>query len=367
MSATDVRRACLALADISGYTRYLAGVELEHSHDVLADLLGVVASELSAVGSVAKLEGDAVFVCDREGTTDGETLLAALDASYIGFVRRRRTIDVRTTCTCDACARISSLDLKLIAHHGSYVEHVVAGSSELVGQDVIVAHRLLKNDVPEQTGVKAFALITDACAQAAAIDPSALGLLPYTGRYEDVGDVAGWVRDLGARWREVEGRESVRLDPEQADIATSATCRAPRPEVWDAVVAPDKILAWKQGTTAVEMENPSGARDVGSVTHCVHGRQTFDQEIIDWRPFEYFSYREIGPYGPFLWTIELTGDGPNTSLEVRAKLLGGRRQRAMMVLGKRRLERIVNQSLANLASLVESGGGDDASSQSPRR
>ena len=39
----SVRQGCLVLADISGYTAYLAGVELEHSHDVLADLLGVVA------------------------------------------------------------------------------------------------------------------------------------------------------------------------------------------------------------------------------------------------------------------------------------------------------------------------------------
>jgi hypothetical protein len=35
----SVRQGCLALADIGGYTAYLAGVELEHSHDILADLL----------------------------------------------------------------------------------------------------------------------------------------------------------------------------------------------------------------------------------------------------------------------------------------------------------------------------------------
>ena len=59
---TDVRRGCLVLADISGYTRYLSGVELEHSHDVLADLLNVVAEALAPAGTLAKLEGDAVFV-----------------------------------------------------------------------------------------------------------------------------------------------------------------------------------------------------------------------------------------------------------------------------------------------------------------
>ncbi len=49
-----VRDGCLLLADISGYTSYLSGVDLEHSHDVLADLLGVAAEELEAVGPLAK-------------------------------------------------------------------------------------------------------------------------------------------------------------------------------------------------------------------------------------------------------------------------------------------------------------------------
>ncbi len=31
--------ACLAIADISGYTRYLTGSELDHAQDVLADLM----------------------------------------------------------------------------------------------------------------------------------------------------------------------------------------------------------------------------------------------------------------------------------------------------------------------------------------
>jgi len=59
--AERVRQGCLVLADIGGYTAYLAGVELEHSHDVLADLLGGVTTGLCPPLHLAKLEGDAVF------------------------------------------------------------------------------------------------------------------------------------------------------------------------------------------------------------------------------------------------------------------------------------------------------------------
>jgi hypothetical protein len=40
---TQVERGYLLIADIGGYTGYLKAVELEHAHDVLADLIGVVA------------------------------------------------------------------------------------------------------------------------------------------------------------------------------------------------------------------------------------------------------------------------------------------------------------------------------------
>lgn len=46
--ASDVESGLLLIADVSGYTAYLSDVELEHSHDILADLVGAVAEALVA-------------------------------------------------------------------------------------------------------------------------------------------------------------------------------------------------------------------------------------------------------------------------------------------------------------------------------
>jgi hypothetical protein len=350
---SDPSNGPLVLADISGYTRYLAGVELEHSQDVLADLLGAVTEELVGAGSIVKFEGDAVFVCNPGDQVDREALLAALDAGYFAFARRRRTIEVRSTCTCAACARIPELDLKLIAHHGAFAEQAIAGSREVVGTDVIVAHRLLKNDVRRSTDVGAFALITDACCSALSIEPAELGLIPHTERYDDVGEVSCWIRDLGARWRAADQHVKAKLTDEAADLTFSRSFAVPPGAVWDAIVAPEKQMQWKVGVTDVQMQNPAGARGVGSKTHCVHGRQAFDQEIIDWQPFRYFSHREVGPFGPFLWTFELTSAGDQTALDVRVKLIGGIGQRTLMRFGRRRLRQVVERGLDNMAALLE--------------
>ena len=38
--------ACLVIADISGYTGFLAGAELDHAQDILADMMGTVVGAL---------------------------------------------------------------------------------------------------------------------------------------------------------------------------------------------------------------------------------------------------------------------------------------------------------------------------------
>ncbi len=347
---SEVRRGCLVLADISGYTSYLGGVELEHSHDVLADLLGVVAGQLAAVGPLAKLEGDAVFVCDRDGATNGEQLLAALDAAYASFVRRRRTIALRSTCACEACARVPSLDLKFVVHHGEFVEHVVAGSEELVGADVILVHRLLKNTFSKQREVRAYALLTAACTRALGLDPVALELTRHVESYEGVGEIETWGTDMGACLLAEQESNPTVVSEQDAFLEVSSSFPAPAAAVWEALLDPACQLRWREGATAVETVSPRGARGVGSRTHCVHGPQTFDQEIVDWRPFDCYTYSEQGPFGSFLWTFALEPDGRETRLHVRVRLGDGRRQRLVMLIGRSRMRGIIERNLKTLAS-----------------
>lgn len=138
-------RGSLVIADLSGYTSYLLGTELEHAQDVLADLVGVVVGRLQPPLRVTKLEGDAVFAYALEGTCGASTLLDSIEQSYFAFRSRLRDIAHATSCTCEACRQIPTLDLKFLAHHGSFVRRTIAGNEELTGRDVIVIHRLTKN------------------------------------------------------------------------------------------------------------------------------------------------------------------------------------------------------------------------------
>jgi carbon monoxide dehydrogenase subunit G len=351
----EVSNGCLVIADIGGYTRYLGGVELDHSHDILADLLGVVADQLAGPLKLAKLEGDAVFCFDSEGRASGEDVLTALQSCYFAFERRQRTISVATSCECDACRRIPELNLKFLAHHGAFVEHEVAGSRELVGVDVILAHRLLKNTVADRTGLEGYALLTAAGAEGLGIDAAAAGLAAHTEQYDDVGEVPGWLLDLEARWREEQERAAVVVTAEEADMILQAELSVSPKAVWDALTDPKKQMEWRVGVDRIDTEDPGGARGVGSTAHCVHGRTTIAQEILDWRPHRYYSYSEHNPIGACLWTIDLEplDEGRGTRLRWLIKLAGGGRQRvAMMVFGGR-MRKVLR---ANLDGLVEFAG-----------
>ena len=183
--------ACLVIADISGYTGFLAGAELDHAQDILADLMGTVVTALRPTFKLAKLEGDAAFVYAITPTVDGPQLQDTIERCYFTFQRRLRDVGNASTCECNACILVPKLDLKVVAHHGQVIRQRIASRDELVGSDIIVVHRLLKNHVEERTGLSAYALYTQGCVAAMGLERihffwyvkriSGLALLGYFG------------------------------------------------------------------------------------------------------------------------------------------------------------------------------------------
>ncbi len=74
---STVQPTCFLIADISGYTSYLAGVEIDHAQDIIADLIGTVVTALRPSFRLAKLEGDAAFTYAPAEKVDGTAQLEA--------------------------------------------------------------------------------------------------------------------------------------------------------------------------------------------------------------------------------------------------------------------------------------------------
>lgn len=200
----------LLLADISGYTGFMSGVEQEHGVDfsggipaayaVLGALLDTVVEGVKPDFSLVKLEGDAVFAAAPATTLDahGGQVLEQLETMYSSFIERRTMAIPASDHVCIACPAVAHLDLKIVLHRGQTVRQAVGSGSDLLGPAVTVAHRLLKNTVRDRIGYRPYLFLTDAAA-------SGLGLpdvgLAHHEIYPDAGPIEGRIVELGERRR----------------------------------------------------------------------------------------------------------------------------------------------------------------------
>lgn len=202
VTRTGAASGPLLLADISGYTGFLAAVTDAHRDDAFADgripdayalvssLLDGIVSSLVPPYELAKLEGDAVFAYapSPDGFPRGEAVLACLAACYAGFKERLDGAQSIWTCRCHACTRVTGLDLKFVLHAGAFVIQPMGGGNELVGSEVVMVHRLLKNRAAELVGTGAYMLVTEAAARMLQIPPG--DSVPLVEQYEHLPPIA---------------------------------------------------------------------------------------------------------------------------------------------------------------------------------
>jgi Protein of unknown function (DUF2652) len=286
--------ACFVIADISGYTSFLAAAELDHAQDIIADFMGTVVKGLRPPFRLAKFEGDAAFVYAVNDKVDGSLLQDNIESAYFKFRRRLRDVKQASVCKCKACVAMGDLDFKFVVHHGEMVKQKMGGREELAGRDVILVHRLVKNTVSNKVGSRAYALYSDACIRAMGIDPAAQGFVEHHETIDIIGDVKLWLRDLEEAWEKQNERTRIEVTRADAYLTWDFDIAAPRQTVWEYITVPGQWQKWWP-TDAIIENSSSGRRGVGTENHCMHGKDAIIEELLDWRPFDYFTVSTLVP------------------------------------------------------------------------
>ncbi len=153
----------LILADISGYTRFVRSHRCGRAcaEHIVRELLEAVIDCAEPPLQLHQLLGDAaVFYAVSDGST-ALTRDIFEQAQRICERFRERAGEAAGQCrgcTCHAARGAGTLKLKVILHHGEAVMARLGGIENLLGEDVTVAHRLLKNSIPADE----YVLATDA-------------------------------------------------------------------------------------------------------------------------------------------------------------------------------------------------------------
>src|SRR5438045_7785500 len=89
----------LILADISGYTAFLVGTELEHAQEIMEELVNLILGHIKPPMKLIQLEGDALFFYVTGGAfLDSERLLELLESCLLVFADHLVVLSSDTTC-----------------------------------------------------------------------------------------------------------------------------------------------------------------------------------------------------------------------------------------------------------------------------
>lgn len=185
-SPTQSVHGYLAIADISGYTQLLAETELLHARFIVARVLQSLLDANTLPLKVSKTEGDAIFFYTTECAAIPQQLVAQLNVFYTAFQDTKVDLSRTLDCTCQCCSQLDKLSLKFVVHVGEFVEEPIGPFCELIGWDVVVLHRLLKNTIPYRD----YMLFTEDFIQQAGPSLEAL-VSPVALLYDDIGTVNG--------------------------------------------------------------------------------------------------------------------------------------------------------------------------------
>lgn len=349
----------LLIADISGYTNYLSSSELEHAREVLGSLMELLIDRTLPPLRVAGLRGDAVLSYGLTGaSSSGQALVEMIEDTYVAFRRAIDQMVLNTTCSCNACANISALDLKFFVHHGTFSVMSLRGTDELVGSALNELFRLLKNTIVETTDIRAYTAYTAQAVDALELDGFTANLVEHQETFPDVGSMTIWVQDMHPLWEHESARGQIAIDPD--DVLAMATVELPIPlgVAWSLLLQP----RYRSVVYGLDRQEPDRRRDgriaEGSVFTCYHGRSApTTQTVLALQPMERIVTEDTTPIpGARIFDqLELTSSGDSTVITVTASTARGPwLSRAVNdLVGRRFLGRRLKRGLDALRDLIE--------------
>jgi len=136
----------LLIPDITGFTKYITAADLQYSQVTIALLLEAILENNKLGIQVSEIEGDAILFYSFEKNYTVDEILEQCFLMHRAFHHQLKKI-ITTDCSCGACTLLGELSLKFILHYGEMGSVMINDFCKLYGAEVIVAHRLLKNEL----------------------------------------------------------------------------------------------------------------------------------------------------------------------------------------------------------------------------
>ncbi|OON67755.1 DUF2652 domain-containing protein [Hymenobacter sp. CRA2] len=146
-AADDTQPALLLIPDISGFTRFIEEANHPQAPHLVADLLEILIEANCSDLQVAEIQGDAILFYRLGPPPPVAELVQQCRRIFLDFQNYLRVVARDTDSELSAALQEAGLTIKIIGHYGRVSVADIREFKKLLGRDVIVAHRLLKNNV----------------------------------------------------------------------------------------------------------------------------------------------------------------------------------------------------------------------------
>lgn len=142
----DTVLALLFIPDISGFTRFVNRAKIKASHNLIAELLEIIIEANILDMELCEIQGDAVLFYKVGDPPPIDQIASQCKQIFLDFQNYLKIVE-RNPIVLGTNFTASDLTLKVVVHYGRVAITQIREHTKLMGKDVIIAHRLLKNDI----------------------------------------------------------------------------------------------------------------------------------------------------------------------------------------------------------------------------
>ena len=245
---------------------------------MIEELLDLIVSEVGDMFQISEIEGDAILFYRHEKQPDFPKILELAIRVFERFHRHLLYYGRDRVCDCGACSSSDQLTLKFIVHFGPLQEYAIGDRIKLFGREVILAHRLLKNNVDSRE----YILITEPeSGGKSPFDFSKEGFESTVEVYEELGEVKIWHKSLST-FREGLAALPPRnpLSIPSVKLSDSVTMQSDLLALVRAVTEPEHRLNWMNNLRKIELKEHRINR-IQTTHECLIGQGSVEVTLED--------------------------------------------------------------------------------------
>lgn len=145
----EIVPALICIPDMTGFTRFMSETSIDFSRKVIPPLLQTIINSNVLGLKLSEIEGDAILFYRTGEPPSLKELVEQCKMFYVDFGYKLNQLRAEHADDFKKHVSTSRLGLKIIVHYGEISLSPISNRIKLIGEDVIIAHRLLKNSIKD--------------------------------------------------------------------------------------------------------------------------------------------------------------------------------------------------------------------------